>query len=839
MVTIISLKANNFRRLNFKDPLYFPKGLTIIRGRNEAGKSTILEAILFGIYGDFNILREIRGDRQAKLLDVVNHASNRAKVEVTFEVEGRKFRVERIIEKVGENARQVDARLFDVTSGNERLLASGTQRVNEEIVKLIRVDWREMIASNVIAQKDLERLIRLGKTDREKIINMFMGLESYNKAIETLQEEKRTKKAELEKKETEKKALEDYLRTLMSLEEELKKHREELQAIEQILPSLEEEEKRLSETVKYLEDLYKKLRERKSLLEKKKYLEENLKRNEEELSETRKKIELAKQGLAEAEEKLKQLQQEKEVLEKELTQTEKEYGNAQSLLAKISELWNTLEESKRELENLEDGVSIISEKLKTIEKVNAEMVQISEELKNTEEEIRKVRIQPLYIYSSIGLVLLGLFLSISIRNLPAGLAILVSSLVPIFVGQQNKQKALLYLQDKKSKLLSQRSVKEGELRLLEREREEYEKLLKRKAELEEKQKQILGQLKNVAKLEDAVGLEQYVARLQEEVEKLQKKTEERRKHYQQILSETSKTDQNIHNLKKTLEDLSINENARNKDIANIREQLKAVEEQYASIHVPQPPFEIEGLLMPVSENDVEDVEAILQVYHREYESKTREVASKKAEKNRLEQYIRQAEEQLKELPKIKEDLDRLEKEVKNLKIEVEAREKAIQVLRDISSKRRSMFAPSVEQNMNWIVSYVTGGRYKAVKINPDNYDIEVYDAEAGRWMRRDIYSGGTNDQLLLAMRIAFTLALLPSAKGTYPRFLFLDEPLGSSDQERRQQIVKLLANELTRVFDQVFLITHVEIEEPPNSTLIELVDGKVAETRRITLQEEG
>ena len=837
MVTIISLKANNFRRLNFKDPLYFPKGLSIIRGRNEAGKSTILEAILFGIYGDFNILREIRGDRQAKLLDVVNHASNRAKVEVTFEVEGKKFRVERIIEKVGENARQVDARLFDVTSGNERLLASGTQRVNEEIVKLIRVDWREMIASNVIAQKDLERLIRLGKTDREKIINMFMGLESYNKAIETLQEEKRTKNAELEKKETKKKDLEDYLRTLMNLEEELKKHKEELQAIEQILPSLEEEEKRLSETVKYLEELHKKLQERKSLLKEKKYLEENLKRNEKELLETRKKIELAKHELAEAEEKLKQLQQEKEVLEKELTQIEKEYRDAQSLLAKISELWNNLQESKRELENLEDEISVTSEKLKTIEKVNTEIVKISEELKNTEEKIRKVRIPPLYIYASIGLALLGLLLSI--LNLPAGLAILFSSLVPLFVGQQNKQKTLLYLQDKKSKLLSQRSVKEGELRLLEREREEYEKLLKRRAELEEKQKHILGQLKSVAKLEDAVGLEQYVARLQEEVEKLQKKTEELRKYYQQILSETSKTDQNIHNLRKTLEDLSINEKARNKDISNIREQLKAVEEQYASILVPQPPFEIEGLLMPVSENDVEDVEAILQVYHREYESKTREVASKKAEKNRLEQYIRQAEEQLKELPKIKEDLDRLEKEVKNLEIEVEAREKAIQVLRDISSKRRSMFAPSVEQNMNWIVSYVTGGRYKAVKINPDNYDIEVYDAEAGRWMRRDIYSGGTNDQLLLAMRIAFTLALLPSAKGTYPRFLFLDEPLGSSDQERREQIVKLLANELTRVFDQVFLITHVEIEEPPNSTLIELVDGKVAETRRITSQEEG
>ena len=150
-----------------------------------------------------------------------------------------------------------------------------------------------------------------------------------------------------------------------------------------------------------------------------------------------------------------------------------------------------------------------------------------------------------------------------------------------------------------------------------------------------------------------------------------------------------------------------------------------------------------------------------------------------------------------------------------------------------------MFAPSVEQNMNWLISYVTGGRYKAVRINPDNYDVEVYDAEAGKWMRRDIYSGGTNDQFLLAMRIAFTLSLLPSAKGTYPRFLFLDEPLGSSDQERRQQIVRLLANELTRVFDQIFLVTHVEIEEPPNTTLIELADGRIAETREIKNQEEA
>ncbi|MCC6064921.1 MAG: hypothetical protein LM576_02955, partial [Thermofilum sp.] len=103
--------------------------------------------------------------------------------------------------------------------------------------------------------------------------------------------------------------------------------------------------------------------------------------------------------------------------------------------------------------------------------------------------------------------------------------------------------------------------------------------------------------------------------------------------------------------------------------------------------------------------------------------------------------------------------------------------------------------------------------------------------------RRDIYSGGTNDQFLLAMRIAFALSLLPAAKGAYPRFLFLDEPLGSSDQERRERIVELLASELTRFFDQIFLVTHVEVEEPPGSTVVTIENGAIQRVHAVGASE--
>ena len=83
------------------------------------------------------------------------------------------------------------------------------------------------------------------------------------------------------------------------------------------------------------------------------------------------------------------------------------------------------------------------------------------------------------------------------------------------------------------------------------------------------------------------------------------------------------------------------------------------------------------------------------------------------------------------------------------------------------------------------------------------------------------------------MRIAFTLALLRGAKGTYPRFLLLDEPLGSSDPERRRRILHLLSEELTRYFEQILLITHVETPDIPGSTLVSMDNGAIREIRRI------
>ena len=82
---------------------------------------------------------------------------------------------------------------------------------------------------------------------------------------------------------------------------------------------------------------------------------------------------------------------------------------------------------------------------------------------------------------------------------------------------------------------------------------------------------------------------------------------------------------------------------------------------------------------------------------------------------------------------------------------------------------------------------------------------------------------------MLAMRLAFALALIPQAKGRNPEFLFLDEPLGSSDKVRREGILALMHGEMAENFRQIFLMSNVGDLEVEADTVIEMENGAVRE----------
>ncbi|ABL78969.1 AAA family ATPase [Thermofilum pendens] len=830
MVTLVSLKAQNFRRLNFQEPLVFPKGFVVIRGRNEAGKSTILEAVLFGLFGDYRIIQELRGAREAGLDSVVNHRSGRARVEVVFEVEGRRYRVERVVERGREGGRQVEARLVEITQGGERLIATSPSRVNEEVSKLVRVNWREMLATNVIAQKDLEHLLRMGKNEREKVINMMMGFESYNKAIEKLEEERRAMQQELEKKVLEKSSLEDKLRNLEELKVKVEEYRRELEEVEKELPALRSEEERSRKVREYLDGLLRVLREREKTSRSIEEVERRIRELEEERRSLEEKavklkgeLEAQRRRLGELEERGRAVREAFRKAEEERRRAIEFSGKALELLDKYQSL---LDEKRRTLERIAE----LDKRLEERPKLLGESARLAEEARSVESRIAgeslpawsKVASAALLVASAVLLLVNPALLALSI----AGALLAVLSLA---AGAYRKSVTVSRLRLERERLERERALVEERLKSLERDVADRESLSKRLEEIDARLLRAEEELKGVLGEEfSKLPLQEVRERVSRERARREEEYERARAEKEALEKEAASVGERVSQLEKQLEEVERSVEERVERLGELAKRREELLDALSRLVVPEPPFEIEGLVWPVDERDIEGVEVVYNTYDRLYQQVSRRLAEAEERRRVLTGELRDAEKKLEELPAVRDRLAKLESEVRELEVEVNARREAVKLLREVSAKRRAAFAPSVEQNMNWIVSYVTNGRYKAVKIDPERYDVSVYDAEAGRWMQRDIYSGGTNDQFLLAMRIAFTLSLLPSAKGTYPRFLFLDEPLGSSDAERRGRIVELLARELTRFFDQVFLITHVDIEEPPGATVVEIEDGKPA-----------
>jgi uncharacterized protein YhaN len=138
--------------------------------------------------------------------------------------------------------------------------------------------------------------------------------------------------------------------------------------------------------------------------------------------------------------------------------------------------------------------------------------------------------------------------------------------------------------------------------------------------------------------------------------------------------------------------------------------------------------------------------------------------------------------------------------------------------------------PNTMAYMRLLLPLLTAGRYHDVQLDSESYRIEVWDNQIHDFIEKDIYSGATQDQFSLSLRLGFALAALPQERGARPGFLFLDEPVAGFDRQRRDALLDLLTNgELADYFPQVFLAVPSGVfDRNPLRHLVRLDNGRVA-----------
>ena len=140
--------------------------------------------------------------------------------------------------------------------------------------------------------------------------------------------------------------------------------------------------------------------------------------------------------------------------------------------------------------------------------------------------------------------------------------------------------------------------------------------------------------------------------------------------------------------------------------------------------------------------------------------------------------------------------------------------KSIEIIDNVNRKIWDRQLPFIESYIREFLPKITLGRYRTMKIkSPESqrkkkYEFKVLEETTQSFIDKELLSGGTEDQILLVIRVAFAVSLLPQSKGTYPKFLFLDESFASSDKYRRLEILNWLKKDLSSTFSQIIIISH-------------------------------
>ncbi len=174
-------------------------------------------------------------------------------------------------------------------------------------------------------------------------------------------------------------------------------------------------------------------------------------------------------------------------------------------------------------------------------------------------------------------------------------------------------------------------------------------------------------------------------------------------------------------------------------------------------------------------------------------------------------------------------LDRAEAEARLAEAEesLALRDRAARMVEQAGRRVMQGILPGTLLHMQRILPVLTEQRYLEARLTED-LQIEVYDERAANWRKKPIFSGGAKDQFSLALRLAFAMATLPEERGAAPGFLFLDEPLGAFDSRRAEALIDLLCQgEVAGAFDQIFLISHIPVDEDRFDRTVALEGGRV------------
>lgn len=178
------MRLNSLRLCNFRQHadtyITFDSGLTGIIGANGSGKTTILEAIAWALYGQ----DAARGKKET-IRSLRAGPNARVKVELDFELGGHRYRVERGL---------THAELY--LDGAEQPIANSLTGVTDMLRRRLGMSREEFFNTYFTGQKELDVMAAMAPSERAQFLSRVLGYERLRVAQRLVKDRARTLAAE-------------------------------------------------------------------------------------------------------------------------------------------------------------------------------------------------------------------------------------------------------------------------------------------------------------------------------------------------------------------------------------------------------------------------------------------------------------------------------------------------------------------------------------------------------------------------------------------------------------------------------------------------------------------
>jgi exonuclease SbcC len=149
----------------------FGKGTNILVGPMGSGKSTVLDALCFALFGNFPALQH----KRVKLSEIIMNRpakKEEAWVKVELSLDGHTYQIERRINSEGAS----EAR---ISRDGKFIQGPQPQRVNEEVERILKIDYELFTRAVYSEQNGVDYFLRLGRGDRKKQIDELLGISKF------------------------------------------------------------------------------------------------------------------------------------------------------------------------------------------------------------------------------------------------------------------------------------------------------------------------------------------------------------------------------------------------------------------------------------------------------------------------------------------------------------------------------------------------------------------------------------------------------------------------------------------------------------------------------------